>query len=358
MSKLSKRQSEVKVAFETLEAMDAPRGPTSVAESIGVTKWAAHSAMKTLRRKGLISASGSLSEASEGYFEVDRPPEQERTVTELLEARKGEYERQRKYADFVKRIPVKIKADGPIGITHIGDPHLDNSGTDIAQIERHIQIIRNTDGMFGANVGDAQDNWVGRLSHLYSKTTVSQAESWKLVEWMVNEIPWLYIVGGNHDAWSGERDPLKYIIGNCRKIGFHKNWQVRMGLRFPNGRDVTLNCRHDFAGHSQWNIMHGPAKAVKMGVRDNLLICGHKHSTGYGVDKDPVSGKLSHFLRVGSYKKIDDYAEQGGFLDQNITPAAVTIIDPTYEQDDPRQITVFLSVEEGAEFLTWKRGRK
>jgi hypothetical protein len=95
-----------------------------------------------------------------------------------------------------------------------------------------------------------------------------------------------------------------------------------------------------------------------MGMRDHLLVCGHKHVSGYGMEKCPSTGLISHLLRVGTYKTIDDYAISGGFLDGNIAPSAVTIIDPQFAADDPRHIQVILDVEEGADFLTWKRSKR
>lgn len=220
-----------------------------------------------------------------------------------------------------------------------------------------MDIINATEGMFGANVGDTRDNWIGRLAHLYSKTTVSDVEGWKLVEWMINQVPWLYLIGGNHDVWSGANDPLKWIVSNARNFGVFENHGVRLNLKFPNGKEVRVNARHDFPGHSQWNGTHGMNKAVKMGSRDHILVCGHKHFTAQSIEKCPQTGLISHLLRVASYKKVDDYADQGNLPDANISPAGVTIIDPQYADDDPRLIQVIHDVAEGAEYLTWKRSR-
>jgi len=80
-----------------------------------------------------------------------------------------------------------------------------------------------------------------------------------------------------------------------------------------------------------WNTAHGPAKAVQMGWRDHILTCGHKHISGYQVLKDPATGLVSHAIRVGSYKIHDRYAAEQGLPNQNIFPAAVTIIDPAHD---------------------------
>ena len=108
-----------------------------------------------------------------------------------------------------------------------------------------------------------------------------------------------------------------------------------------------------------WNPAHGPMKAVQSGWRDHILTCGHKHTSFIGGPlKDPASGLLSWAIRCAGYKSIDRYANQEGLPDQNAFAAAVTIIDPRYDDDDTRLITVIPDVAEGAEFLRYKRRKK
>lgn len=50
----------------------------------------------------------------------------------------------------------------------------------------------------------------------------------------------------------------------------------------------------------------------------------------------------------------DRYADQLGLPDHNISENVLTIIDP-YADTERRLVTVFMDLEEGAEFLRWKR---
>ena len=91
-----------------------------------------------------------------------------------------------------------------------------------------------------------------------------------------------------------------------------------------------------------------------MGWKDHILVCGHKHGTGYGIIKDPASEMISHCIRVATYKIHDEHARAEGFPDHNISPCAITIIDP--EADMERKlVSVWLDPHEGAEYLTWRR---
>jgi hypothetical protein len=290
-------------------------------------------------------------------FEVPKLPDGSPDAEELLKRRRKDFERVKESKTARRLVNIPIQIDGPIGIVHFGDPHVDDDGTDIGLLEDHVRIVNKTEGLFGANLGDIQNNWIGRLARLYGEQSTSHADAWVLTEWLVSSVQWLYLVGGNHDAWSGVGDPLKWIAkqsGNA--LDYHG---VRLNLGFSTGKSVRINARHDFAGHSMWNPAHGPMKAVQGGWRDHILTCGHKHVSFVGGPlKDPATGLLSWAIRCAGYKTFDRYAEEKGLPDQNAFAGCVTIIDPRYADDDTRLITVIPDVAEGADFLKWKRRKK
>lgn len=329
----------------------AGENQTRAAQAMGMSRSAFQNRLKT----ALIMGEDKLRQTIDKPFEADILPDELPTANELLERRKTEYSRKDTAERARNLITVRVKIDGPVGIVHFGDPHVDDPGTDIGLLERHVELVNATEGMFGANVGDMQNNWVGRLARLYGEQATSAAESWVLTEWLVTSVQWLYILGGNHDLWSGAGDPLKWMLRSQQ--GVYEAYGARLDLQFPNKKRVRINARHDFSGHSMWNPVHGPAKAVQMGWRDHILTCGHKHVSGYQVLKCPSSGLISHAIRAAGYKIHDRYAKELGLPNQNIFPAAVTIIDPQYEDNDPRLVTTLFDVGEGAEYLTWKRQR-
>lgn len=105
-----------------------------------------------------------------------------------------------------------------------------------------------------------------------------------------------------------------------------------------------------------WNPVHAVTKAAQLGIRDDILICGHKHTSGYGVVKSPDDGRVCHAIQVASYKVFDRYAREKGFRDQHISPCAVTIIDP--DDHGPNRITVFWDSVRAAEYLTCLRSKR
>jgi hypothetical protein len=286
-------------------------------------------------------------------FEPSEIPSGELNIDELLDRRSEEWVRRNKHEEAKKLIDVRIKLEGPIGIAHFGDPHVDDPGCNFDLLRRDVEICRTTEGLLAGNVGDLQNNWVGRLNFKYADQSTTAQESWLLVEWLMKEVPWLYLVGGNHDAWSGNGDPLKWIMRQTNSVFDYDG--VRLNLKFPNGKQVRVNSRHDFAGHSQWNEIHGLKKAAMMGWRDHILTCGHKHTSNFMFAVDPSNGFVSNLMRVAGYKKHDDYAQKLGLPDHAIFPTAVTIIDPQYADNDMRLIHTMFDVEAAADYLTHLR---
>lgn len=342
---------ELQQAINMLDACDGNKA--EAARRLGLHRNTFSARIDTAERQGYTPTTVKRD------FEAPLLPSEIPSSDELLERRRKEWERKNAAELARSLIPVRVRKDGPIGIVHFGDPHVDDPGTDIVTLEKHVRLVQQTDGLFGANVGDLQNAWIGRLAHLWGQQSTSKAEAWVLTEWLVTSINWLYLIGGNHDVWAnagqGKGDPVQWMTRT--QTGVYEVYGARLNLVFPNGKQVRVNARHDFSGHSMWNPAHGPAKAVQMGWRDHILTCGHKHISGYQVLKCPSTGLISHAIRVAGYKVHDSYAKAQGLPNQNITPASVTIIDPRFEDDDPRLITVIHDVEEGAEYLTWKRTR-
>jgi len=116
--------------------------------------------------------------AEKAPFELEDLEEIEHIpIEEIIEHRKKQYTQKRKAKLSKKLINIKIKLHGPIGILHFGDPHVDDDGTDLAEIYSLCNLVNNTDGLFGGNLGDIQNNWIGRLQALYGQQCTSGKES-------------------------------------------------------------------------------------------------------------------------------------------------------------------------------------
>jgi hypothetical protein len=138
----------------------------------------------------------------------------------------------------------------------------------------------------------------------------------------------------------------------------YKSSEARIALRFPNGREVRVNSRHDHAGSSIWNPAHGPMKAAIMGTRDHLYVAGHKHESAYSVLKDPINNIAMHALKVSSYKVYDRFAKERGFRDNTLSPCALAVINPDLPPEHPDLVKIWWDPEEGADYLRRLRSRR
>ena len=315
--------------------------------------------LKRMKDKGYIIPESTYQPGRQvvdkGDYEFTPLPDDDVPIEELIAQRKRKFQHKREHEEASKLIPIKVKMDGAIGILHFGDPHVDDDGCDIEAIERHTDLVNRTEGLFAANVGDTTNNWCGRLARLYADQTTSAAQAWKIAEWFINRCNWLYMIGGNHDLWSGSGDPLRWIAK--QQDALYKSSEARLALRFPNGLEVRVNARHDHSGSSIWNPAHGPMKAALMGTRDHLYVAGHKHESAYSVLKDAISGITMHACKVASYKIYDRYAKERGFRDNCLSPCALTTINPALPPDHPDLVKVWWDPEEGADYLTYLRRR-
>ena len=336
--------SSLQEAIEALRRNDFNQSNT--ARELGIPRSTLRDRLAAAQRRGASIRAVSF----DSYGEVDESEDLEG----LKERRRKEWERKKSSTPEILNVSVRI--DGPIGLLFMGDPHVDDPGTNFPLLERHVDIINKTPGLFAANLGDISNNWIGRLAALYEHQATTSEEAWRLTEWLVTAVDWLYIVGGNHDLWSGSGDPIRWMIKNSEIV--YRAHQVRIALKFPNKKTVRINTRHDFPGHSMWNTVHGLVKAASMGHRDHVLAAGHKHTSGYGMVKDPLTGLISHVVRCAGYKELDEYAAKLGLADVNMFASAIAVINPIYEDSDPRLVTMFFEPEAAADYLTWLRKRE
>lgn len=350
---LSGMAGGVKTALlATQEALDigrtATQGRLDTAVALGIevrnwrevdTDWAGQQRL----RYGVV-----VDEVGPKPFSIPKLPSFQADINEILDRRLRESTRRIEARDSRELIPVRVGIRGPFGILHFGDPHLDDPGTDLGLVMHHMDIAKNTPALYGACIGDFINNWRGKLSFLHANQSTTQMEAQKLLHWFIRDsgMPWMYHVGGNHDVWSGDGDPIVWLHGDAA----YEWHQCRVGLQCPNGREIRINARHDWPGRSMYGPAHGPAKGAMFDGRDHVYIAGHIHDWEHRT-QEGHEGRVWHAIRVGSYKRVDDHALKLGFASKRHGAAVMTVIDPD-AKDETDLITVHWGIEQGAKFLT------
>lgn len=335
----------------------APR----VAELLGISVSSAQRRLDFARTLGMLEdvvADPSILATSRDDWQAQNAgatfpelPDAEPSYAELKSRQIADFGRLHAHKEAAKLIRVRVNVEGAYGIMVMGDPHVDDAGTDWPLLDAHTHLIQRTEGLFGANVGDLTNNWIGRLARLYANQNMSRTRALILVEGWLREVRWLWIDPGNHDLWSGADDPVRWLT---RFSGIHYKWQgSRLELVPPSGASVVVNSRHDHPGHSMWHPTHGPLKAATMdGFGDDIYTCGHIHAGAYHLHVHP-DGRLSHVLRLSSYKVYDAHKDERGFKDARL-PAGVLVVNPASRTHAGR-VKFFADPEAGADYLTFLR---
>lgn len=276
-------------------------------------------------------------------------PDDDVPIDDVLDAMERRFETRARAQAAHTWFPVSVREDRPIGILWFGDPHVDDNGCNISLLRRHCQLCAETDGLYGANIGDTTNNWHGKLIRLYANQDSSVKTARRLAKWFMLDsgVTWLLWLIGNHDAWGDGAEILAQMGSKygTQKVVCH-DWDATFRLVFPNGWEPRVYAAHDFPGNSQWNPLHGPMKMGQMGVEADLYVCGHKHNSAEFGFENAQRGLFQHFVRVRGYKFMDDYARRLGKTEQNHGSGCLTIFHPV-----DRSITRHMDVEKGVEFL-------
>ena len=286
------------------------------------------------------------------------PDDGEPDAEELIGLLAARHQKRKAHYDASKLRQVQVNIDGPIAIWGFGDPHVDDKGCAWGDLERDVRICRDTPGVLAVDVGDNSNNWVGRLMRLYAQQEVTPKQSLRLIEWLMCALPWLHWEDGNHDVWNTEKgDPVEIMHKMHKRLGSMQTGGTRLQLNLPAGSSVMMHVRHDFPGGSQFNPAHAMVRETLFGFRDHILMCGHRHHTGYIPVWHNDPKRLCHGFRLGTYKDMDSYADEKGFHDGNWARSMGAIVDPAHASDPVRYVQPFFNIEEMAEVLTWKRGK-
>ena len=277
-------------------------------------------------------------------------PEKGLSGMALIDAKCRQFESLQRHEKAKKWREVAVNIDGPVCLACVGDPHVDDDGCNWPLLREHIGLL-NEPGMLPINIGDSSNNWVGRLARLYAKQETTEEQAWDLVETFISSVPWLCVLLGNHDMWSGSGSPIKWMVD--KKSTISEAWKADFELVFRKSR-VRVSTAHDFKGNSMWNNTHGPLRAAMMGGEADIMLCGHTHSFGSQIIEH--NGRLVHIARARGYKRYDEYAVVNGFNGGDYGATVCYLIDP----DAPIESRfVFVpSLRKAAELLRMIRASK
>ena len=312
------------------------------------------------KERGELEEDSAPSPILPDFGDKDVPIEE---VIDLLQRR---FQKRQEHEAAKKWFEIKFPKDEVVGLCVMGDPHL-GPQCDFQTLRSHIDIFQNkkkkykfskdgrfTDGLYCLNLGDTVDNWPwGRLAALYAEEDISRPTERKLGKWLLESCPFIVWMHGNHDMFHGEFTTYLESI-NCTKIPM-MDWQAKFKLVFPSG-EIRIDAKHDQKGHSQYNPVHGLKKTILWGQEQpDLILAGHKHISSL-AQEELENGKCVTMARARGYKHLDSYALRYQYAESSAWGSSwLFVIDVTAE--GPMKIVPFGDIEEGADYLAWKRSR-
>jgi hypothetical protein len=289
-------------------------------------------------------------------FDPPHIPDADVPVEELIEKLERNYKRRAEHKAAKTWARFTLRDDGPYCLAVVGDPHLDDPGTDWGLLRQHHELLRR-DHVHGVCLGDVVNNWAGRLQRLYAEQEVTRTQGWKLAQWFFATVPWLVVCKGNHDLWSsshGTGDPLDWM---SRGSAMLEDWSAQFEVATPAGHAVKVWAAHDFKGTSIYNPLHGPMRAAKFsGGEADVYVAGHQHHWELFAGEDANKSARPFWLaRARGYKFIDAYADQHQFGSQKHGATIGIVVDPT--RDGPAGLHCYADLAEAVDVMQWKRAR-
>ena len=328
--------------LEVLEALHHHSSMRKAARALNMN-WS------TFRRRLLVAESRQLHLNSKPIipdFGDDDIP-----VEDIIDIQTKRFHKRFEHKQSKDWFPIKMATNEPCVLALVGDPHLDDDGCNWPQLTRDVELMSSSSNVHAVNLGDATNNWTGRLMRLYAHQETSKATGYKLVRWLMHDskVPWLLWLLGNHDDWGDGALVIKEMSQDTISIF---DWQAKFKLVWPNKRTCPIWLAHSFKGNSIYNILHGPMRAIKFGtVTVRIAAQGHHHEWGYFVTEDADTCMTTHAIKARGYKHIDSFADRHGYQSQQQGSTMAVVIDPREKETSSKFITVFPDLEHA---INWK----
>ena len=294
------------------------------------------------------------SNSVEKVAELPTFPDEDITAEEILDHMDKRFQQRLKRDEAMQWFKVKVKDPKPVGIVFVGDPHIGSNGCNVSLLRDDVKIMAETEGLMCVNIGDTADNWPsGYLVRLYAENDVSRQTERRLARWFLEDagIPWAVWLMGNHDTFDGEFSTYLKTL-NAEKIPM-MDWGAKFRLVFPNGSEVKISASHNHKGTSIYNPLHGQKREALWGQEADIIVAGHHHTWAM-AQEEMEDGRIVTMARCRGYKWLDSYATTHGFKNKRHGASIMFCIDSS-ENNPTKRIKNFSNLEDGAEYLTWKR---
>lgn len=208
----------------------------------------------------------------------------------------------------------KAPIEGPVGITVMADIHWGADYVDYETLERDIDLICNTEGLYVLLAGDAIDNSIKHITAIINQG-MSPKYQWKWYEDLLARLSskLIGVIGGNHEAWTRlitGSDPLKQLADLKNVIYDPDQLEFSVGV----GNEVyKWLVRHKYRFNSSDNASHSVKKMYDHLKHFEVGAICDKHE--YTCEPFAKNGEMKWAIRPGSYQIFSEFGNTRGFRD-------------------------------------------
>ena len=269
--------------------------------------------------------------------------------TELLDFVEAAAEQHQAWDIAQRIVEAEIATDLPIAVAFRADWHVGNRNTLYKLLRRDNAIIRDTPGLYTAELGDFCDAFFSERMADGVQEAVVPPKMQRHYLWASYAI---YLRGkvigdviGQHDYWASQRaafDPVEWLSHDF-KIPYLRHGGL---IRLTVGEQMyEIRVRHKAKGNSQWNPTHSNIRSLYFGDGHHDVVA-HADKHIFGIQQVEYQHKPSILLRPGAYKPYDNFSDANDF------PTSEPIIPVVIFYPRERDMQCVRGLEQAANILS------
>jgi predicted phosphodiesterase len=232
-----------------------------------------------------------------------------------------------------KRLDWRPEDDAPVAVAFMSDIHA-GATIDYERFEEDLRTIRDTDGLYAVINGDLTENTKPQAKSgtalygaVFPAPGLQLAYMTTRLEWIAREPhKLLAIVEGNHDGFDGRFAGIDRLPDLARHLGAEYFTETG-GSIFVHlgGQSYHLVVRHNHAGISQLNKGNSARRLYDewpwASEHADVIALAHTHEPH--LEQVMRKGEIVTYVRSGTYKVRDEWAENNGWRSAYGVPVVV-----------------------------------
>jgi hypothetical protein len=222
----------------------------------------------------------------------------------------------------------------PFALALLSDMH-GGGKSDYEAIERDIEIITSTDGMYVGNLGDDTDNFINnKLMWVQMHQPTTHDMETRFLEWLFAKLSGhvLFWVSGNHNNWTSKVSGIDYIREGLKGTKcLYNSSQIFFTLKWGDNQQNWL-VRHKWKYSSIFNTTHGIEVGwERVGFNFDVGCGGHTHIATLCrpfIRED----KKRYAILLGTYKIRDSFSREIGYAKSFGTGSGAFVYHPDGRQ--------------------------